>query len=40
MISTQKQSDWKKGAALFKMANAKSCKIKEGGQEMAVMEKI
>ena len=38
VISTQKQPGCKKGEALFKMASVKkSCEIKGGGQEMAVM---
>jgi len=37
VISTQKQPECKKHAALFKMATVKSCAIKGGGQEMAVI---
>jgi len=37
VISNQKQPGYKKGVALFKMASVKSCEIKGGSQEMAVM---
>ena len=37
---TQKQPGSKNGVALFKMASIKSCEIKRGAQEMAVMVKI
>ena len=37
MISTQKQINCKKGAALFKIPSVKSCEIKKGYKEMAVM---
>ena len=38
IISTQKQPDCTKGAVLFKMASIKkSCEIKGGSQEMAVI---
>ena len=39
-MSTQKQLNCKKNAALLTMDSEKSCEIKGGSQEMAVIVKI